>query len=93
MLYGLLAIVLMAMDHRGQYVPRARSLAAYAVEPVYHVIDWPVRASRTLYDQFEGRRALRGENERLRQGLLNQRAALQRMQSLERTSTRFRTAS
>ncbi len=90
MLYGLLAIVLMAMDHRGQYVPRIRSLAAYAVEPVYHVIDWPVRASRTLYDQFEGRRALRGENERLRQDLLNQRAALQRMQSLERENQRLR---
>jgi rod shape-determining protein MreC len=90
MLYGLLAIVLMAMDHRGQYVPRIRALAAYAVEPVYHVIDWPVRAARSMYGQFEGRRALRGENERLKQALLNQQAALQRMASLERENQRLR---
>ena len=90
MLYGLLAIVLMAMDHRGQYVPRIRALAAYAVEPVYHLIDWPIRTTRTLYAQFEGRRALRGENERLKQALLNQQAALQRMGSLERENQRLR---
>ena len=90
MLYGLLAIVLMAMDHRGQYVPRIRALAAYAAEPVYHLIDWPIRTTRTLYAQFEGRRALRGENERLKQALLNQQAALQRMGSLERENQRLR---
>ena len=44
MLYGLLAVVLMAMDHRGQYVSRARDLAQYAVEPVYHLVEWPVSA-------------------------------------------------
>jgi rod shape-determining protein MreC len=90
MLYGLLAIVLMAMDHRGQYVPKIRSLAGYAIEPVYHVIDWPLRAARTLYDQFEGRRALRGENERLTKTLLSQRAALQRLEALERENERLR---
>jgi hypothetical protein len=30
MLYGLLAVVLMAMDHRGNYVPRVRSIAQHA---------------------------------------------------------------
>ncbi|NNK33160.1 MAG: hypothetical protein HKP02_08545, partial [Xanthomonadales bacterium] len=42
MAYGLLAVVLMAMDHRGQYVPRVRSVLEYAVEPVYHLVQWPV---------------------------------------------------
>jgi rod shape-determining protein MreC len=90
MLYGLLAVVLMAMDHRGKYVPRLRSVAEYAVEPVYHVIDWPVNAARSLYGQFEGRRSLRTENERLEKALLRQRAALQRMESLERENERLR---
>jgi len=90
MLYGLLAVVLMAMDHRGDYVPRLRGLAQYAVEPLYHVIDWPVNAVRDLYGQFESRRALRSENEQLRKDLLGQQAVLQRMQTLERENERLR---
>ena len=54
MLYGLLAVVLMAMDHRGQYVSRARDLAQYAVEPVYHLVEWPVSALRNLFGQLPG---------------------------------------
>ena len=90
MLYGLLAIVVMAMDHRGQYVPRIRGLAEYAVEPIYHAIDWPVRAARNLYAQFQGRQSLRRENDQLKDALLNQRAALQRMATLERENQRLR---
>ena len=51
MLYGLLAVVLMAMDHRGKYVPKARSLAENAVEPFYHLVEWPVTATRNLMVQ------------------------------------------
>jgi rod shape-determining protein MreC len=90
MLYGLLAIVLMAMDHRGQYVPKIRGLAEYAVEPIYHAIDWPVGAARNLYAQFEGRRSLRRENEQLKDALLSQQAALQRMATLQRENERLR---
>jgi len=90
MLYGLLAVVLMAMDHRGKYVPRVRSVAQYAVEPVYHVIDWPVTAARNISAQFEGRRSLRRENEQLKKTLLSQQGALQRMQTLVRENERLR---
>jgi rod shape-determining protein MreC len=90
MLYGLLAVVLMAMDHRGEYVPRVRGLAQYAVEPVYHAIDWPVTAARNIYAQFEGRRSLRRENEQLKKTLLSQQGALQRMQTLVRENERLR---
>ena len=45
MLYGLMAVVLMAMDQRGHYVPRIRSAMGNLAEPVYHVIDpQPVHA-------------------------------------------------
>jgi len=90
MLYGLLAVVLMAMDHRGDYVSRVRGAARYAAEPVYHLVAWPVSALRTLYGQFQSRRALREENALLSQRLLAQQATLQRLQTLEEENRRLR---
>jgi len=90
MLYGLLAVVLMAMDHRGNYVPRLRSQAKYAVEPVYHVVEWPVMALRSLSEQFQTRGALREENDRLARQLLAQRGELLRLQTLEEENRRLR---
>jgi rod shape-determining protein MreC len=90
MLYGLLAVVLMAMDQRGHFVPRFRSMVEYAVEPVYHVIEWPVGALRNLFGQFQSRRSMRHENETLKQQLLSQQGALQRMQTLVEENRRLR---
>lgn len=90
MLYGLLAIVLMALDHRGRYVPKARSVLENAVEPVYHVVEWPARAMRNLYGQFQSRRSLRHENESLREQLLTQQADLQRLDTLTEENRRLR---
>ena len=90
MLYGLLAVVLMAMDHRGKFVPRVRSMAEYLVEPVYHVVDWPVGALRNLFGQFQSRRSMRHENEQLREQLQLQQAALQRLQTLVEENRRLR---
>lgn len=90
MLYGLLAVVLMAMDHRGQYVPRVRSVLEYAVEPVYHLVQWPVRATRNLFEQFQSRRSLRYENEELHRQILQQQADLQRLDTLVEENRRLR---
>lgn len=90
MLYGLLAIVLMAMDQRGHYIPRFRSLAEYLVEPVYHVVEWPARALRNIYAQMQSRRALRHENDELREQLLLQQVDLQRLQTLSEENKRLR---
>jgi rod shape-determining protein MreC len=90
MLYGLLAVVLMAMDHRGQYVSRVRNLAQYAAEPVYHVIEWPVSALRNLFGQFQSQRSLRQDNERLQRQLLGQQGRLQRMETLVEENRRLR---
>ena len=90
MLYGLLAVVLMAMDQRGHYVPRIRSAAEYLVEPVYHVIEWPVRALRNVFGQFQSRRSLRHENDRLREQLLRQQGNLQRLDTLTEENRRLR---
>jgi rod shape-determining protein MreC len=90
MLYGLLAIVLMAMDQRGHYIPRVRSMAEYLVEPVYHVVEWPARALRNIYGQFQSRRSLRHENEDLRNQILLQQGDLQRLQTLVEENKRLR---
>jgi len=91
MLYGLLAVVLMAMDQRGHYVPRLRSQADYLVEPVYHVMEWPARALRNLFGQLQSRRSLRHENEALREQLISQQGALQRLATLTEENRRLRT--
>lgn len=90
MLYGLLAVVLMAMDQRGHYVPRMRSAIEYLVEPVYHVVEWPLHATRNLFTQFQSRRSLRHENDRLRMQLLSQEAAIQRLAALTEENKRLR---
>lgn len=90
MLYGLLAIVLMAMDHRGQYISRFRGLANHIVEPVYHVIDWPISGLRGVFGFFQSGRVLRRENEQLRTELLHQKGALQKLQALIGENARLR---
>lgn len=90
MLYGLLAVVLMAMDQRGQYVPRFRTFANYLVEPVYTVVEWPVRALRGVFGYFQGTQALRRENSELERRLLQQEGALERMDALAEENARLR---
>ena len=90
LLYTLTAIVLMALDQRGQYIPRLRSLAAYLVEPVYHVVEWPFRAASSLGEQFRSRRALRHEIDRLEDELLTGRGQMQRLETLSEENRRLR---
>ena len=90
MLYVLMAIVLMAMDHRGQYVPRVRAVAVTVMEPVYHLVEWPVLALREVYGFFQGTQSLRRENEKLQARLLEQKGALQRLDAMTQENTRLR---
>ena len=90
MLYGLLAVVLMAMDHRGKYVTGVRSVAENAVEPFYHLVEWPGTAARDLAAQFESRKKLRRQVETLQEQLLLQQADLQRLDTLHEENRRLR---
>ena len=90
MLYGLLAVVLMAMDHRGHYVPRLRSLAQHAVEPLYLLIEWPQQALRDVSGYFRSQHALLQEQDRLSRELLARQGELQRLQTLEEENRRLR---
>ncbi len=90
MMYGLLAIVLMAMDHRGQYVPRFRSLAGHLVEPVHYIVEWPVRALRGVFGFLQSTQSLRRENSALQRDLLQQKASLQRLGAMMEENARLR---
>ena len=90
MLYGLIAVVLMAMDHRGQYVPRFRQLANHLVEPVYHVVEWPVRALREVFGFVRSAQSLRRENDAYRKELLRKEAETQRMEAVLGENVRLR---
>lgn len=90
MLYGLLAVVLMAMDQRGHYVPRIRNMVELLVEPVYHVVDWPVRVLRSAFGRMQSHRSLRDENDQLQRSLIQQQADLLRLGTLLEENRRLR---
>ncbi|HKX55586.1 MAG TPA: rod shape-determining protein MreC [Xanthomonadales bacterium] len=90
MMYVLIAIVLMAMDHRGQYVPRLRAWADYLVEPVYHVVEWPLRALRGSWSFFQSSQSMLRKNKDLADQLLAQQSRLQRLEALEQENQRLR---
>jgi len=71
-------------------VPRLRSMTSYLVEPVYHVVDWPVQALRRVFSFLQNTRALIRENERLQEQMLQQEGDLQRLDTLREENQRLR---
>ncbi len=55
MAYALLAITLMALDFRGRYVDRIRSLAGQLVEPLVLLVDLPFQGAER-FEEFWSRR-------------------------------------
>lgn len=90
MIYMLLAVVLMAMDQSGNFVPRIRAAAAYLVEPVYLVAELPVRALRGLRTYTRSYSTLAEENRAQAEALLLQAAQIQRLAALEQENARLR---
>lgn len=90
MVYLLLAVVLMAMDQRGQFVPRIRAAIEIAVEPVFHLVGLPSAALRTARTYTTSYQSMLQENRSLRELHLAQAGALQQLQALERENARLR---
>lgn len=90
-MYLLLAIVLMFMDQRGHYVPRARSLMESAFEPVFHLVSWPAEALQSLESKSRARKALISENQQLKQQLLKNSGLVQTQEALRQENQRLRT--
>lgn len=90
MSYLMLSVVLMAMDQRGRYVPRIRSLAEASLEPVYHVVGFPSRAADAISDLSRSYAEISGENEALKHDALERSAELQQLHSLQQENRRLR---
>lgn len=58
MFYGMLAIVLMALDHRGNYVESLRSLAWRGLEPVILAVEAPFDLGQRLGEELRDRHDL-----------------------------------
>ena len=90
MLYCLAAVLLMAMDQRGQYVDRVRSAASLLVAPVYQLVEWPFAAADRLRSDLRLREELETELMMLRQLLAAQQVEQQRLDGLDRENRRLR---
>lgn len=90
MIYILLAIVLMFMDQRGQYVPRIRSLMELAFEPVFHLVGWPSEALQSLEQHTRARQELIAENQQLQQQILEMSGSVQTQAALQQENQRLR---
>ena len=90
MAYLLLAVVLMAMDQRGNFVPRIRGAMETALEPLFHLVELPVDALRALRTYTTSYSGVLEKNEVLGEERLRQAGGMQRMQALEQENARLR---
>lgn len=90
MLYLLLAVILMALDQRGHFIPRARALLGYAVEPIHHLVELPVMALRTVRTYTRSYQALEEKNRTQNQALMEQSGQVQRFAALLEENRRLR---
>lgn len=89
-MYILMAIVLMLMDQRGHYVPRARSAMELLVEPVFHLVGWPAEAFQTMGQHTRARSDLIAENQQLQQQLLSVAGSVQTLDAMQQENQRLR---
>lgn len=89
-LFGLLSLVLMVLDHRMNHLQAMRSTLSVAVYPLQWAAQAPVRAWDWSAETFAERSTLLAENALLREQQLVIAARLQRVASLESENERLR---
>ena len=87
---GVLAVVVMVLDHRGGYLDTARLWMSAAAHPLYVVVQAPSDAWRWVTESFSDRARLRAENARLSEELRLARVKLLRFESLYDENRRLR---
>ncbi|MFU8877212.1 MAG: rod shape-determining protein MreC, partial [Wenzhouxiangellaceae bacterium] len=92
MFYALLAISLMALDYRGQYVEQARGLAEQLAEPVFWLVDLPFVAAHRTRDVLSQRLELQREIDALEMEIAHLRARLLPLADLRIENDRLRQA-
>jgi len=78
--YLALSVVLIVLDHRGDWLARARSTANVAVQPLWQVAGLPSRLGQTMREDAATRSMLAEDNRRLRNQLLVMGARQARLQ-------------
>lgn len=84
------SIALMAVDHHYNYLTGIRGALATIVYPVEWVVNAPTALSRTMAEEFASHQTLLHENRKLHASLIQARAKLLRLRSLQRENTRLR---
>ncbi len=90
MLYLMLCVVLMAMDQRGQYVPRIRSVIQTGLEPFYHLVSLPSQAIQAVSDYSRSYAEVVDENKTLAREKLDQSGSVQQLAALQQENLRLR---
>ncbi|MEZ5563683.1 MAG: rod shape-determining protein MreC [Gammaproteobacteria bacterium] len=85
-----LSLVLMFVDHRGDYLSRIRTGLATAIHPLQLAINSPAAGLRWMQENLALRSTLIADNAALRKQALVQAAQLQRMAALQAENQRFR---
>lgn len=90
MFYSLLAVSLMALDHRGQYLDRFRELATRLTEPLLLAVDLPAEGVETLAGILQERNAAQQRIGALERELTKAQSALGLMTDLAEENRRLR---
>ena len=86
----LLAIVLMLLDHRTDYLKPVRHTVSWVTAPIHHVAYMPVNLSSGVVQYLSSHTHLRAENERLERRMLVLEQKAQRLAVLEAENVRLR---
>ncbi|MGH8175913.1 MAG: rod shape-determining protein MreC [Steroidobacter sp.] len=87
---GVLAVIVMVLDHRGGYLGSARLWMGAAANPLYVIVQAPFDAWGWLTGSFSDRSQLREENAELSEALRVARVKLLQFESLHEENRRLR---
>lgn len=90
MFYSLLAISVMALDYRGQYVERFRTVASHLVEPIFWIVEMPLSGAERIALAWRDRATTERRITRLELDLARARARLGRLTDLESENAQLR---
>lgn len=88
--YLFAALLLMVVDHRGDWLAEIRRQAGTAVAPLYWLASAPVRLGTSGAEQFSSRQRLHDDNATLREQLLLANARLHRLEAVANENLRLR---
>jgi rod shape-determining protein MreC len=88
--FVVVSLVLMTVDHRQHHLESVRSALSFVVSPLQYVLGLPIGAGHWLGEVLASRQSLEEENAKLHDRQLLQSARLQKMAALEAENARLR---